>query len=110
MMMRASEVAAILRQAQFFNQQWKNHQALTDFIAFSELMRVSKNHCQLQLLKFADPTVIWARLDHGESLQVGEPLWLVGAVDQADGLACHIPLRILQAHLTAEQCAAWQIS
>ena len=110
MMMGASEVAAILVQTQFFNQQWKNHQDLSDASEFADLMRTSKNRCQLQLLKFFEPTVVWAKLDQRESERVGEPLWLVGGVDQADGLACHIPLRALQAYLTAEERAIWHIS
>lgn len=110
MTIESKEVLAILVQTQFFNQQWKNHQDSSDDLAFTDLMRISKNRCQLQLLKFFDPTVVWVKLDQGESERIGEPLWLVGGVEQADGLACHIPLRILQEHLTAEERAIWHIS
>lgn len=109
MTMESAEVFTLLRQTNFFNQQWKNHQDVSGALEFAELMRVSKNRCQLQLLKFADPTVVWAKIDHDQSKEVGELIWLVGGVGQPEGLACHIPLRILQEQLSSDQLAIWQV-
>lgn len=108
-MMIRSEVQAALLQAQFFNQQWKNHQNIVGFENFAELMRVSKNRCQLQILRFASSDLVSMRFDHVESATVGEPLWLVGGIGMPEGLACHMPLRILQEQLSSDQLAIWQV-
>jgi len=108
--MDANSVKAILTQACFFNQQWKNQKTVPAADSFAELMRISKNRCQLQLLKFSTPDLVWTRLDAEESTRVGEPIWLVGGVKLPDSLACHIPLRILHEQLSAEQLAGWKIS
>ncbi len=108
-MMIRSEVQAALLQAQFFNQQWKGHQNIAGLEDFAELMRVSKNRCQLQILRFASSDLVSMRLDYVESTTVGEPLWLVGGIGMPEGLACHIPLRILQQQLSSDQIAIWEI-
>ena len=108
--MDVDSVTALLKQAHFFNQQWKACHTVSDDDIFAELMRISKNRCQLQLLKFFSADSVWTQSDAAESMQVGESIWLVGGVSLPDSLACHIPLRILQAHLSAEQLAGWKIS
>ena len=87
----------------FFNQQFHASEEQPQLKDFHELMRASKNRCQLMLLKFASPELVWVRPD--PTSLGGE--WLVGSADGK--VAHHIPFSTLQHSLSDELLTAWQI-
>lgn len=103
--MNQDEVLFLLKQAWFFNQQWKACKDQQKLSNFAKLMRDSKDRCQLSLLKFSEPTVVWVRQDENSANHE----WLVGGVNQPNGLACHIPLATLKASLPQDIQTLWKI-
>lgn len=104
--MSDEEVAWLLEQAIVFNQQWKTSQDQPALKAFSDLMRVSKDRCQLLVLKAASPEQLWVRVDTDSPN--GE--WLIGARALPTEAACHIPLQKLQQGLSEACLQQWSIS
>ena len=72
---------------------------------FHALMRMSKNRCQLMLLKFASSELVWIRPDLNQLHQE----WSLGLHGFPDEYARHIPLYILQQGLSEELLEAWDI-
>lgn len=99
------EAIYLLEQIHLLNTQFhesENYDVLKDY---RELMRANKNRCQLMLLKFFSPDIVWIRKDFGQINQE----WLIGVHGQPEYFASHIPLSVLQKGLSDMQLAAWDI-
>lgn len=105
-MMTQNEVLAVFQQIQFFNKHFHASENQLNSNDFRELMRTSKDRCQLMLLKFASPEMVWVKLDPNSTNKE----WSVGVYGLPDGSACHIPLHTLQQGLSDELLETWQIS
>lgn len=105
--MNKDELYTVLQQIHFFNQQFHASENQPHLKDFHELMRASKNRCQLILLKFTSPEskLVWIRPD---PTSIGGE-WLIGLVDLPDKDAAHIPLHTLQQGLSTELLTAWKI-
>ena len=103
--MDQKDVHALMRKVHFFNHQFHLSENKVELKAFHELMRQSKNRCQLMLLRFAKQDLVWVKPDisssHGE--------WLIGAHGLDAMAACHIPRSILINQLDAQQLKYWNI-
>ena len=103
--MNQEEVYAVFQQIHFFNTQFHDSKDQPHLKDFHELMRISKDRCQLMLLKFASPKLVWLKKDTDA---LGNE-YLIGAVGLADTAAAHIPLHTLQDGLSKEQLRVWNI-
>lgn len=99
------DATALMQQICFFNSQFHESENQPYLQEFHELMRASKNRCQLMLLKFCTSEIVWVKKD----LTQPNHEWLVGVYGQPDEFACHIPWSVLQKGLSEEQLAAWNI-
>lgn len=106
-MMNKDELNNVLKQIHFFNQQFHASENQPHLKDFHELMRASKNRCQLMLLKFTSPEskLVWVRLDPKST----DREWLIGLFGLPDNDAAHIPLHTLQKGLSAELLTVWKI-
>lgn len=95
-------IASLLDQIHFFNQKF-HKEGISDI--FHELMRQSKNRCQLTLIKHSPADSVWLKKDESS----GNQEWLVGVVGYSDTSATHIPYNVLKKHLTDEQLNFWNI-
>lgn len=98
------QVHALLKQILFFNHNFhesENNDALKDF---HNLMRKSKDRCQLILIKFATPKLISFYPDKKSS--GGE--WLIGSI--TGDMATHIPLDTLKRNLSNDLLEFWNIN
>lgn len=100
-----ADVEAIFQQIHFFNQQFHASEELEHLKDFYELMRASKDRCQLMLLKFSSPEWVWVK--KATDTLGGE--YLIGAVGLSDEWAAHIPLHTLQHGLSSELLDFWKI-
>lgn len=100
-----ADVEAIFQQIHFFNNQFHESENQEQLKDFHELMRASKDRCQLMLLKFSSPEWVWVK--KATDTLGGE--YLIGAVDLSDEWAAHIPLHTLQQGLSDELLTAWKI-
>lgn len=103
--MDQAEVEAIFQQIYFLNDQFHNSKDHPHLKDFHELMRTSKDRCQLMLLKFASPDLVWVK--KAQDTLGGE--YLIGMVDSHDKSAAHIPLHTLQQGLSTELLDFWKI-
>ncbi|TXJ08047.1 MAG: hypothetical protein E6Q25_06685, partial [Acinetobacter sp.] len=83
-----ADVEAIFQQIHFFNTQFHDSKDQPHLKDFHELMRASKDRCQLMLLKFASPEWVWVKKD----VQHPNQEWSIGLVGLPDEAARHIPL------------------
>jgi hypothetical protein len=104
--MNKQEANALMHQIHFFNAQFHNSENQPDLKDFHELMRISKDRCQLMLLKFASPDLIWVK-KATDTLGGEYVIGMVNHTNETDGF--HIPLSTLQQNLSTEQLQAWQI-
>ncbi|MGV0885784.1 hypothetical protein HWI77_08595 [Acinetobacter venetianus] len=104
--MNKEDIETILQQIHFFNQQFHASENQSHLKDFHELMRASKNRCQLMLLKFASPDLVW--VNKAQDTLGGE--YLIGVKGLPDEWAAHIPRSTLQQHLSTEQLQAWKIN
>jgi hypothetical protein len=100
-----ADVEAIFQQIHFFNEQFHDSKNQEQLEYFHELMRASKDRCQLMLLKFASAELVWVKKAH-DTLG-GE--YLIGAINLPDEWAAHIPLHTLQQGLSTELLDFWKI-
>ena len=103
--MLEENIEEILDQIHFFNNQFHDSENQPNLVGYHELMRSSKNRCQLMLLKFFSKEVVWIRKDFDQPNQE----WLVGVYRQPEHCASHIPLSVLKKGLSDMQLAAWNI-
>lgn len=103
--MNKDEAVAMMQQIHFFNDQFHGSENQLHLKDFHALMRMSKNRCQLILLKFASPDLVWIRPDLNQLHQE----WSLGLYGFPDEYARHIPLYILQQGLSEELLEAWNI-
>ncbi len=103
--MEQRDVEILMQQIWFFNQQFHESEDQEQQVDFHELMRASKNRCQLMLLKFASPEHIWIRQDLNSPNQE----WSLGLYGDPESHACHIPLHVLQQGLSKQELMAWNI-
>ena len=99
------QVKLLLQQIQFFNMHFHASENQPEQAAFHQLMRESKNRCQLWLLCVAEPNNIWLKEDVSSSNHE----WLLGGVGLPEEMACHIPQKVLQEHLDEEEISFWNI-
>ena len=99
------EAKIIMEQIYFFNQQFHQSEDQSNLNDFHELMRASKNRCQLMLLKHASHDILWIKKD----LNSSNHEWLIGLHGMPPEYAFHIPLYVLQQGLSEEQLVAWNI-
>ena len=99
------QVKLLLQQIQFFNMHFHASENQPEQAAFHQLMRESKNRCQLWLLCVAEPNTIWLKQDVASPNQE----WLLGGVGLPEEMACHIPQKVLQEHLDEEEISFWNI-
>ena len=103
--MGREEIHCIMQQIHFFNDQFHASENQENLQSFHELMRVSKNRCQLMLLKFASSEDVWIYQDLNSPNQE----WSLGVHGFPEEYARHIPLDVLQQSLSQAQLDAWKI-
>lgn len=103
--MDQQELIVIMHQIHFFNDQFHASEGQDELQDFHELMRASKNRCQLMLLKFASPDLVWIKKDESSPNQE----WSLGVHGFPEEYARHIPLHVLQQSLSQAQLDAWKI-
>jgi hypothetical protein len=99
------EITWLIEQAIFFNHAWKDSQDDPVLVEYSHLMRISKDSCQLQLLKFASREQVWLRRDTDSAGQE----WLIGARALPELMAAHCPDAVLK-QLPQSRLDYWGIS
>ena len=99
------DVEVLMEQIWFFNRQFHESENQENLIDFHELMRESKNCCQLMLLKFASPDLVWIKCDLSQPNQE----WSIGLHGLPETSACHIPMHVLQQGLSETLLNNWHI-